>query len=529
MVGIMDDTCIRYPLGTRIKIGDNCGTVCYVGEVLGYQGTWLGIEWDDPKRGKHNGTIDGKHYFYTQHPTAGSFIRPGKVGPFESLEEAARERYLGYSENALDQQLLREAQESLQASFFEVVGMDKLARKQSKFEQLTDVSVDNCAVNSAGYLKEFTMLTTLNLSHTLIWNWEIVADICRQIPSLRNLNLSCNRLVVPSDLDISNLATAFDNLRFINLRECGFNNWSDVMQTALLWPYIESLSLQGNPISELSVVDTTKIFKNLKELDLHRTKLCDFDQVCKLSNIKTLEFLNLMENGIEVIKLPDCESDAKLLDIFPSLEHLNIFHNPIWNETDAFNELDKLPKLKRLNKTPHLKSDFNEMFVNAVAMISNLQVLNKAQISPEERRGAEYDIWKKYAPEWLQASMKPETLKEFYKKHRTYALMLKKYGSPAEFIPRSNAKVSNLIKIRVLHSETGDVWEKKFPRMITVQTLLGLIIKRFHMDSDTAPQLCYIDNKHPDLVVPMDNLSKTLDFYSLQENDTVLVKWQNSM
>lgn len=163
--------------------------VCIAFQVASYQGTWLGIEWDDPKRGKHNGTIEGRHYFYTLHPTAGSFIRPGKVGPFESLEEAARDRYLGYTENALDQQLMREAQESLQASLFEVVGMDKLARKQSKFEQLTDVSVDNCPVNSAGYLKEFTMLTTLNLSHTLVWNWEIVADICRQIPSLKNLNL----------------------------------------------------------------------------------------------------------------------------------------------------------------------------------------------------------------------------------------------------------------------------------------------------------------------------------------------------
>lgn len=149
----------------------------------------MGIEWDDPKRGKHNGSLDGKCYFITHHPTAGSFIRPGKVGPCQSLEESARDRYLGYTENALDKQLLREAQESLQASLFEVVGMDKLARKQSKFEQLIDVSVDNCPVNQAGYLKEFTMLTNLNLSHTLIWNWETVADICRQVPTLQNLNL----------------------------------------------------------------------------------------------------------------------------------------------------------------------------------------------------------------------------------------------------------------------------------------------------------------------------------------------------
>lgn len=35
MVGIIDDTdtCLRYPAGTRIKIGENSGTVRYVGEV----------------------------------------------------------------------------------------------------------------------------------------------------------------------------------------------------------------------------------------------------------------------------------------------------------------------------------------------------------------------------------------------------------------------------------------------------------------------------------------------------------------
>lgn len=33
MVGIIDEVQLFYPLGTRIKIGDNYGTVRYVGEV----------------------------------------------------------------------------------------------------------------------------------------------------------------------------------------------------------------------------------------------------------------------------------------------------------------------------------------------------------------------------------------------------------------------------------------------------------------------------------------------------------------
>ena len=203
------DCCIRYPVGTRLKIGEHYGTVKYVGEVsqciayiknnflfsahffkvFGHVGVWLGVEWDDVYRGKHNGSLDGRHYFQTQHPTAGTFIRPGKLGPCESLEEAARSRYLTHSANYLDLELLRDAQQHTQASIFEVVGMDQIARKQSKFEQLTEISVDNSTVNSAGFLKNFSMLSTLDLSHTSIWNWQIVADIVRQIPSLTILNL----------------------------------------------------------------------------------------------------------------------------------------------------------------------------------------------------------------------------------------------------------------------------------------------------------------------------------------------------
>ncbi|XP_034109804.1 tubulin-specific chaperone E [Drosophila nasuta] len=523
MVGIIDEAQLFYPLGTRIKIGNNYGTVKYVGEVCGHAGTWLGIEWDEGMRGKHNGIVDGKRYFQTQLPTAGSFIRPGKLGPCATLEDEARERYLNYDSSNVDVSLIREAQASVQASLFEVVGMDKIARKQSKFEQLSEVSVDETPVNAAGYLKDLTQLTTLNVSHTLIWNWQIVASITEQLPMLNNLNLSSNRLVLPTEAEISKLEPAFRQLRHINLRNCGFTDWKDVMQTALLWPDIESLGLQENSLSQLLEVDCNRIFRQLRELDLHRTKLMDFDQVCKLGNIATLRLLNLMENGIEQLQLPDCEPHSKL-NLFVAMEQLNLLHNPIWNEAEAFNELDKLPQLKRINMSPHLKSNFDEMFSKAVASIGGLQFVNKAKVTAEERRGAEYDIWKKHAVDWLQASkLGADALREFYKKHRTYLMIVNKYGSPADFVPRIQTKQSNLIKVRIQHQPSGEIWEKKVPRMITVQTLQGLVMKRFRLSGDT-PQLCYVDAKHPELVVPLENNAKTLDFYSVQEHDTVLVQ-----
>lgn len=42
--------------------GDLC-TVQYVGQVQEKPGIWLGVEWDNPSRGKHSGTFENKEYF----------------------------------------------------------------------------------------------------------------------------------------------------------------------------------------------------------------------------------------------------------------------------------------------------------------------------------------------------------------------------------------------------------------------------------------------------------------------------------
>lgn len=42
---------------------DNIGTVRYVGALTGAPGVWVGVEWDDAKRGKHSGSYNGIQYF----------------------------------------------------------------------------------------------------------------------------------------------------------------------------------------------------------------------------------------------------------------------------------------------------------------------------------------------------------------------------------------------------------------------------------------------------------------------------------
>jgi tubulin-specific chaperone E len=49
--------------GTRLRVSGNLGTVKFAGSVENTTGIWLGVEWDDPQRGKHDGVKDGKRYF----------------------------------------------------------------------------------------------------------------------------------------------------------------------------------------------------------------------------------------------------------------------------------------------------------------------------------------------------------------------------------------------------------------------------------------------------------------------------------
>lgn len=53
----------NYFIGQRISYDGSPCSVRYIGEVAGANGSWLGVEWDDPTRGKHDGSHKGVRYF----------------------------------------------------------------------------------------------------------------------------------------------------------------------------------------------------------------------------------------------------------------------------------------------------------------------------------------------------------------------------------------------------------------------------------------------------------------------------------
>ena len=60
--------------GDRVRAGGHAGTVRYCGRLAGREGEWVGVQWDDAGRGRHDGCVDGRRYFDAP-PSSATFVR----------------------------------------------------------------------------------------------------------------------------------------------------------------------------------------------------------------------------------------------------------------------------------------------------------------------------------------------------------------------------------------------------------------------------------------------------------------------
>lgn len=409
----------------------------------------------------------------------------------------------------------------MNAPLLEIVGMDKISKKQSHLGDLSDISVGNCNINHAGNLGQLKNIVCLDVSSTLIWNWRTIADIVRQLPSLRYLDLANNRLTLPTEEEIEKFKDIFNNLEGINMRNCGYT-WSEILHVARLWPNIQSLSLQDNKLKHITKISNQKAaFKNLQMLDLQGNDLEDFDDILNLGYIRTLRELHLAGNQFKRIKFSECLYDEKV-PLFPALLSLNIRDNPIVDEFECFNELDKLTSLQNIHVSPTSQADFENMAVRAVALITSLKALNKRIISDSDRRNSEIDLWKQFAIKWIDIKDKPQERLEFLNQCRAYVTLVKRFGCPELEMVQPVKKQSTLVKIKLVDCRTGKVLEKKLPYKMSMQALYGLVGKLFSNTDDAM--IFGIDNEHTDIKIPLENSSKTLDFFSIKDGDTILIE-----
>lgn len=501
--------------GRRVSCGGHRGTVRYVGAVPPSTGLWLGVEWDDPERGKHNGSHEGVQYFTCRLPGGGSFVRPKKLSFGVDFLAAARARY------ELD---VQEATQSLQL----------LGQKKMSLFQFPNVCLEGREVNGPGLQGDIRTsspdVRSLNLSGNLLSCWEDVAGITQHMEGLRCLLLSSNRLHLPSDP--LTLRHAFSNLTELSLNSCALT-WPQLLQCAPMWPQLEELYVAKNHITELQ--RPVDVLQDLRVLDLSSNNLQQHS-LTSLAQLPRLENLNLLNTGVSVLRFNDVPHGGKT-EQFPALKVLVLDDNNI-SEWAVVNELEKLRSLAELScrRNNLLSTDANPETVKQlfIAKLGQLSMLNRIQVSPEDRKGAELDYIKLFGEEWLKTGghRDPEQSRPsaaFTSQHPRYQALIQKYGAPEDGELRKQQPFTlknHLIGITFVCP--GDTERKpivkKLPGSMVVQKVKGLLHRLLKLPAAELT-LSYTSSKMEGTEVQIDNDLKTLQFYSIEDGDSVLVRW----
>lgn len=505
-------------MGRRVSSSGERATVRYVGTVPPTKGVWLGVEWDNPERGKHDGVHQGVQYFTCSVPGAGSFVRPSKVSFGLDFLSIVDQVYSTDSDQDLNPDIC------VSNKKLQWVGL-----KDSSLESLTSIILNRCEVNGPGVDGEIRKTTPsvrwLDLSRTLIGRWDDVAAITEQMEALEGLQLSFNCLQMPTDPPL--LSKAFLNLRVLALNQCQLT-WEQVLQCFPMWPQLEDLALEENRISRLT--SSGDLLQKLKSLSLSKNPL-NQETVLALSSLPRLEELNLSETGLSVIQFRETPPGAET-PMFPVLKTLNLDNNNI-SEWTVVNELGKLQSLVQLScRGITLKnSDMNHRTVLQliIAKLPRLQQLNNCKVEADERRGAELDYIKLYGEAWLEAGGQGQLSPAFITEHPTYMTLIQKYGAPEEGElkkPQPFALKNQLLKLTFEFpddSERSPV-QKKLPGSMEVQKVRGLLYRLLKIPAANLT-LSYCSPKMVGTEFQIDNDLKSLQFYSIEDGDTVLVRW----
>ncbi|TFK54653.1 outer arm dynein light chain 1 [Heliocybe sulcata] len=385
-------------VGTRLSLNASLGTVRYVGPVDGTQGVWLGVEWDDPARGKH----DGKRYFtcILPHATPASFIRPTAKGLSygRSFLAALAEKYIDASASHAKEVLtLGSSQGLIQV---EAVGLDRVRSKLSDLSRLREVSLDGEGIAWADpaptILETCPNIQGLDLSLSLLPSWPALASLTSQLPFLARLALNSSRLSLdpvsppPSSHSPPGPAPPLDKA-FPTLTELQLNatltSWPTLLALLPSLPRLHSLELGYNHIPSLPSPPTTAPHPSLHLLNL------DTNDLTALPVELGVIFPRLDRLVLAANKIASIQKREKAQGGLEGIRHLSLSNNPINDWPSIDNLTTWFPALEGLaiREIPLLDNPETGAYTRqfAIAKIPTLTSLDGAPITPKDRLDAE--------------------------------------------------------------------------------------------------------------------------------------------
>lgn len=426
-------------IGQRRSYSGALCTIRYCGPLSGTKGEWLGVEWDEPTRGKHDGKHDGQQIFQclSSSPTAASFVRPSrKPDPERTLFEAIRFKYGRAKKESQGASGDGETSSiAISGKIVEEVGFDKIQKQLSVLADLRIVLVDELVLFGVARRDATTQeiedaqhelsktcpsIAELDVGWNIIETWQDVADMCRPFKKLKILKASGLRLHDYQRERFAKKEQSFQHVEELHLSECllkpehilqilsppgsiafptlktlrlSSNEFdSFILVTRVNYPSITTIVFDNNKFTSLSCLPVIfSLFPNTTSLSFQGNSISQIGlkpaAAGRLPVFEKLENLNLTGNNIL-----DYTFVNSLPTVFPNLTSLRISRNPLYetpaqeDSHDQYSDAGKQPQRGPLSAGA--QSDSISYYLT-LARIPILESLNHTTITHREREEGE--------------------------------------------------------------------------------------------------------------------------------------------
>ena len=382
------------PLSRRLEYQGVYATVRYFGPLKHLPADkhdphlWVGVEWDDPSRGKHNGTVDGVVYFVTEdNKNSGSLLKIDKVDFGIDMIDGLLLKYFKEDPKTLKKQIV----ESINSIENGENGEKQTVNEEKKEEngKIETVKPENDEkqqekdATKEAISSQKEKVTTIEQQQTTSQEEEkknserppalIEYDedayfetikkhkkkvefigfdrIWKKINNLKEIKeLSLQELriaTLPPPLVLRHL---LPNLKHLALEKNLLFDFQQVLHIGFALPHLESLSLSHNRLKE-----PEGFLEDVKEIELFteegKHEKIQIDTRKAFQNLKTLILIDMNLTWAEV---------SKILGVFTTIEELILCRNKLNDFSELTIDINKtLPNLKFLNLEESLIGDFS--------------------------------------------------------------------------------------------------------------------------------------------------------------------------
>lgn len=560
-------------IGRRVEYNGAIGTVKYYGKLKHQtekhnpDEQWIGVEWDDPERGRHNGTVEGVEYFKCKGDlNAGSLLKADKVNYGIGIYTSILQRYFKdktqATEPSKENQIVDERGNSIEVDDdiyvqtakkfkkkIEFLGFNKIWKKINDLNHIHELALFSAHISDIGpedtLSKIVPMLTTLSLEDNLLYDWNQVYLIGRELKNLRQLSISGNQLKEPEN--VADLTTILVNSTDEILKEPPMDVFQNLSSIVLI-----NMNLTWKTLSKV-----LPAFRNVDELLLCRNQLNDFDNlVIREGDFQNLKLLNLEENNISDFSGLMKFSHLGLLNLtinknklqrfgkvtgFEALRTILVEYNEI-SEIVVLSELNQFPKLEmiRCGHNP-MYQFFDALHVRqrAIAEIKGVKRINGSELRKYERKDCEIYYMRNTFDEFFKFSGQNPYEYDFDAftkycegRHPRLPELIQMYGNPYEQVKMeeekkagSGPKKAKMLVVR-LSAYSGPMLgnppvKKKFSDNTLIVNLKPILGKMFNVPLENILLRLKVDPHQPFLDMTED--LKDFLYYGVKDGSEIWV------